>query len=124
MNALRVVACAALLGAAVAQAQQAPPPQATARAASSEACISVEVEGQSGGYLDCLNQELARFIEAQGGRQAALQTQVDQANPLAPTQQGLYNQAATRERLLGNFGVSARPPPPPPPSPPPLLHPH
>jgi hypothetical protein len=123
MNAARAGVCALLLVFTAAQAQQASQPAKRATSPPG-GCISVEVDGQSSGYLDCLNQELTRAIEAQGGRQAALQTQIDQANPLAPTQQGLYNQAATRERLLGNFGVSARPPPAPPIPPPPLLHPH
>jgi hypothetical protein len=75
--------------------------------------VCVQVEGaDSSAYLNCLNADLAHQATQEQARAQSLQTVVDGAAPATDLQKGLYNQAATRERLRGNFGHGVRPPPP------------
>jgi hypothetical protein len=72
-------------------------------------CINVQVGDARAPDLACLNAELALSVEDQLRRNAALQVMVEGVAPSSPTSQGLYNQAATRERLGDSFGHSVIP---------------
>jgi hypothetical protein len=85
-------------------------------------CVDVRIGADRSAFFDCLNADLARTVEQQAGRQAALQAAVAGAQSSAPTQLGLFNTTATHEQLGTNFGHSAYPQRPVPVYHNPLLH--
>ncbi|MBL6749563.1 MAG: hypothetical protein ISP90_03540 [Nevskia sp.] len=80
-----------------------------ATAAGGRGCVSVEAAGHRGPDLNCLNAQLSASADQQAQRNAALQAVVDGSRPATPAGQGLYTQAATRERLGDAFGHSVVP---------------
>ena len=78
-------------------------------AAPATPCVGVRIGTATAGGYDCLNAQLAQQANQAGGGQSAMQAAVGASQPSSPTQLNLYNQAATRERLGGNFGKSPLP---------------
>ena len=76
-------------------------------------CVTVQDAGASSTDFNCLNAELAAVVDDQAARNASLQLVVDAAAPASAPAMGLYNQAATRERLGSSFGHSVIPQRPP-----------
>ena len=72
-------------------------------------CVDVRIGNESTGYLDCINAELRDVVAQQQGRQQVTQMAVQGSMPSAPSQVGVYNEAATRERLGTSFGNSVIP---------------
>ncbi|AZG14824.1 hypothetical protein [Cupriavidus pauculus] len=70
------------------------------------ACVSVEVNGQRAPALDCLNERLARGVQAQRPPEAA--TPGEQAAGRPSNQLGLFNYSATANRMGNTFGTSAQ----------------
>ncbi len=96
----------------VAESGQIAGPQQDTRAA--PACVSVEVNGQRAPALDCISDRLAQAVRGRGG--AAQPSLAEQAAGRPSNQLGMFNHAATANRMGNTFGTSVnaqRPPPPP-----------
>lgn len=73
-------------------------------------CVDVVVDGHAALSYDCLNQQLSPK-ETQGRPPAGLESEA--ITQRAPNALGLFNQAATSNRMGSNFGTSAFPQRPP-----------
>jgi hypothetical protein len=78
-----------------------------------QGCVSVQDAGVAGPDFKCLNAELAAVVDDQAARNVELQRVVAGTAPASAPAMGLYNQAATRERLGSSFGHSVVPQRPP-----------
>jgi hypothetical protein len=72
-------------------------------------CVQVRIGTGQPTDFHCLNALLAKLVDQETTRQAALQAAQDGITQLAPTQLGLFNETATHERLGNAFGHSAFP---------------
>lgn len=98
-----LLASAAFGAGAAAPAAEVPKP------ASADVCIDVKIGEDHSRYYDCLNRQMQRQTDNQANQQAVTQAAIANSQPQSPTQMGLYNQAATRERLGSSFGHSVVP---------------
>jgi hypothetical protein len=85
-------------------------------------CVQIKIGKEQTGDFRCLNAMMQQLVDKEGTRQAVLQAALDGATALAPTQVGLFNVTATRERLGTAFGHSAFPQRPTPTYRVPLIH--
>lgn len=85
-------------------------PQVAAAQAVGRTCVDVQIGTER--YYDCLNQALARLVPSE--RFSAAQN-APYAATSPPAQVGVFNRAATAERMGNALGHSAFPQRPPPP---------
>jgi hypothetical protein len=104
-----VVVCCALSVLQSATADDAPAAKAAPAKNLSTVCVQVRIGTGQPTDFHCLNALLAKLVDQESTRQAALQAAQDGITHLAPTQLGLFNETATHERLGNAFGHSAFP---------------
>ena len=107
---------ATLLGAllAMSRAQAADVPAKVApMKTSAQVCVQVHIGTTRTVDFHCLNDLMEMLVERESTRQAALRAAQDSVLAQSPTQIGLFNVSATKQRLGTAFGHSAFPQRPP-----------
>ncbi|ULH06479.1 hypothetical protein [Alcaligenes faecalis] len=94
----------------VAQESAPTAPETASSAKAPVGCVDVVVNGHAALSYDCLNQQL-RPKEGPAGPPAGLASEA--VTQRSPNALGLFNQAATSNRMGSNFGTSAFPQRPP-----------
>lgn len=121
MTTLMLACCIAALSAVAGEPEVAPTTAAAAATPESRRdvrCVDVQVNGERVPDYACLGQLMNASPEA---APAPAMPGSERIVRRPPTELGLANRAATRQRLGNAFGVSTRPQRPPPPPPPPAI---
>ncbi len=109
MTSRRRLVMGLLLALAADGGNAAAPATAAPQQPAADVCVDVKIGEDHSRYFDCLNRQMQRQTDNQANQQAVTQAAIANSQPQSPTQQGLYNQAATRERLGSSFGHSVVP---------------
>lgn len=74
-----------------------------------QVCVGVTIGGQAVPGIDCLNARLKSMVAAERRQAAQIDLLLGAPEHQAPTQEGVFNEAATAERLGDAFGRSVFP---------------
>ncbi len=109
LKSTRMLAACLILSGLASTARSEAPASGTAKQPATDVCVDVKIGNDRSRYYDCLNGQMRQQAAHQANQQAVTQDAVSNSQPHSPTQMGLYNQAATRERLGSSFGHSVVP---------------